>query len=274
MVGDSQMKSVRVSDVERALGGRLQCGSLQPSGRRTNQRRPPAGRPNRAYNSCPNWPGALYKESNFWDVVPKLLSTSTFTNLVLLSPTSDLTNLLTIPEGSHEALAEQSATNMFYTMVKAIKTNPSLEKVLIFEMFPRADSSHLSALAQTYNNMLRELVATSPLIQAKRITVVGHPSLAPSLTTNSGHRQQAMFGLPGSKGTDGIHYRGAEGSKYLTNSIVEGIKSAGASTAPGAAQPAGWSTQPRRGAAIIPATIPATPASQATTNNRFTVLNC
>ena len=117
-------------------------------------------------------------------------------------------------------------------------------------------------------------MATSPLIQAQRITVVGHPSLAPSLTTNSGHRQQAMFGLPGSKGTDGIHYRGAEGSKYLTNSIVEGIKKAAASTAPGTSQPTGWSTQSRRGAATIPATSPATPATQVTTGNRFTVLNC
>ena len=159
------MKSVRTSDVERALGGRLQCGSLQPSvSRASGQRRPPAGRPNRAYNSCPNWPGAFYSESNFCDVVPKLLSTDTFTNLVLLAPTSDITNLPgEVRESSHQALAEQSALNMYHTAVKALKTNPTLKKVVMFEMPPRNDSNHLSNLAKSYNAALRGLVATSPL---------------------------------------------------------------------------------------------------------------
>ena len=112
-------------------------------------------------------------------------------------------------------------------------------------------------------------MASSPFTHAQKITVVGHPSLAPSLTSNSSHRQQAMFGRPGSKGTDGIHYRGAEGSKYLTNSIVEGIKS----TAPSAPLPTGWRTQLRRGAASIPSTA-SSATSQVSTNNRFMVLNC
>ena len=264
------MKSVRAAEVEHALGGRLQCGSLQPSGRPAARSRQ-AGHPARAYNSCPNWPGAKYSESNFWDVVPRLLATNTYTNLVLLSPTSDLTNLKDVQEGSHVALAQQSARNMFHTMIKALKTNPTLQKVVIFEMFPRTDSPHLSTLASTYNATLRWLVATSFFSQAKRIVVVGHPSLA--ITSTS--KEQAMFGSPSGRGADGkrvdgIHFRGAEGSSFVTKSIVEGLKAA-ASSCPDDAQPAGWSTQSRRGAASTPA-LPTSPPVP--TANRFLVLNC
>ena len=99
--------------------------------------------------------------------------------------------------------------------------------------------------------------------------MVGHPSLA----TTSDSQRQALFGLPASRGTDGIHFRGTEGSNLFTHSIVEGLKAASAEAA---GLPTGWITQGRRGAATIPST--ATPASstsnQIPTYNRFTVLNC
>ena len=261
------MKAIKASEVERALGGHLQSGSLQFTGASASQRRPLAGHPARAYNSASNWPGARFPESNFWDVVPKLLSTRAYTNLVLLSPTSDLTNLIGKEhESSHEAWAKQSAMNMFHTMQKALRSNPSLKKVCIFEMLPRMDGQHLSSLASIYNTRLRELVATAPF-DTQRIVVLGHPSLA--ITSQA--KREAMFGLPSNPRSDGIHLRGVEGSQCLTHSIVEGLKSA-VSLVPGTVLPWEWKTQGRRGAASNPA--PAPTYSQVATGNRYSVLNC
>ena len=88
-----------------------------------------------------------------------------------------------------------------------------------------------------------------------------------SLATTTDSQKEAMFGLPTVRGTDGIHYRGAVGSSLLTNSIVEGLTAASST----AAQPTGWSTQSRRGAASTPALSTST---QVPTANRFLVLNC
>ena len=154
---------------------------------------PPGWKAKPGLQLLPNWPGAaLYPQSNFYDIVPKLLSTDTFTNLVLLPPTSDLTNLPgEVREDSHQALAEQSALNLYHTAVKALKKNQTLKKVVMFEMPPRDDSSHLSNLAKSYNSALRGLVTTSPVASslAQRITVVGHPSL----TTTTDSQRQALF---------------------------------------------------------------------------------
>ena len=256
------MKAIKAREVERALGGHLQCGSPQFTGPSASRRRPMAGQSGRAYNSASNWPGAWYRESNFRDVVPKLLSAKAFTYLVLLSPTSDLTNLKEVEEQHHEGLAQQSALNMFQTTLKALESSPSLRKVVIFEMFPRCDSPHLSSLAITYNIALKELVAASPHTQ--QITVVGHPSL----TVRAQAKGEAMFGLPSYPSTDGIHYRGAEGRQGLTFSIIEGLKAAVVTSS---AQPEGWMVQGRQGAATSPA--PAATYSQVTTGNRFAVLN-
>ena len=238
------------------------CGAATCS---TPAPRPPGAAPwlaSQAYNSAPNWPGSKFPKSNFWEVVPKLLSTRAFTHLVLLSPTSDLTNLTRVEEQHHEGMAQQSALNMFHTMVKALATTPSLKKITMFKMPPRTDSTHLSSLATTYNLTLQELVAASPY--GERITVVGHPVL----TTST--RREAMFGLASNPRTDGIHFRGKEGSLYLTHSIVEGLKTAGVAMS-GADQPEGWRTQHRRGAASTAATTTTTHVS---TSNQFAVLNC
>ena len=79
-----------------------------------------------------------------------------------------------------------------------------------------------------------------------------------------------MFGHAANPRTDGIHFRGEEGSLYLTHSIVEGLKTAGVAMS-GADQPEGWRTQHRRGAASTPAT---TTSTQVSTSNQFAVLNC
>ena len=90
IIGDSTMTTVNGRIVEAALGGGLLTGkSVTNSGPRS----PLAGHPGRAYNSVSSYPGCKYPESSFERVVPRLLSSRTITNLVLQSPTSDLTNL-------------------------------------------------------------------------------------------------------------------------------------------------------------------------------------
>ena len=104
------------------------------------------------------------------------------------------------------------------------------------EQLPRQDSAHLSNLSQLYNTTLHQLVAASHLNQ--RLVVVGHPSLS----TTSEAETLAMFGSRSSPRSDGIHFRGSEGARWHTDSVIAALKSAGL---------AEWRSQGRRGAASL-----------------------
>ena len=95
LVGDSHMKTINCRAVEAGLGGaKFVCGE-HIAAPLTGRRSPRAGKPGRAYNSVGSWPNAKYPESSLDKVVPKLLAQtkSPITNLVVQSPTLDLTNL-------------------------------------------------------------------------------------------------------------------------------------------------------------------------------------
>ena len=104
---------------------------------------------------------------------------------------------------------------------------------------PRKDSIHLFSLTHVYNATMQQLAAASH--HNSRLVVVGHPSLFP--TTEA--KTTAMFGLPSSHHSDGIHFRGSEGRRLHTDSVLTALKSAGL------AQEAGWQTQGRRGGATV-----------------------
>ena len=255
------MKTVNCRKAEAALGGgKLVCGehiALQPPGRRS----PRAGKPGRAYNSVGSWPNSKYTESSLEKVVPQLLAQaqSPITNLVVQSPTSDITNLQSLDESTHRNLIYQSVRNVVQTMEKALYEHPALRKGVILEQLPRNDSFHLSNLTQFYNTTLQQLVAQSSYGQ--RLVVIGHPALA--LTTAA--KTVALFGPPSAPRSDGIHFRGSEGARRHTDSVCTALKSAGL------AQETGWSTQGRRGAARLQ---PSGSYSQALrTNNMFESLN-
>ena len=257
MIGDSTMKTVDGAQVRKALGGgRLITGaSAGTAGRRS----PRAGHPGRAYNSVPGYPGGLYPDSSFQEVVPRLLNQrgvqGTITNLVLQSPTSDITNLrASVPEAQHRGYVEQSARDMVSIMERALTHYPALRQVIILEQLPRLDSPHLSSLGEHYNSILRTLVTSSP--HAQHIRVVGHPTLSPTYVG----RRNGLFGPPHPR-NDGIHFRGKEGVRRHTDSVVSALRVAGI---------ASWSVQSRRGAAR-----PSSPSySQVVqTSNRFSVLN-
>ena len=279
MIGDSTMNTVNARVVEGALGG----GGLV-TGRSVeapSRRDPKSGHPGRAYNSAPDVPGALFPRSTFQEVVPRLLARGTYRNLVLQSPTSDITNLWGVPqEHLHQGLVLQSARNMVLTMERAIAHTPSLRKVLILDMLPREDHLLLASHAAFYNSTLRELVAASPL--QSQIHVASHSTLTP----NTEAKKVAIFG-PTSR-SDGIHLKGAEGVRRHTSSVVAALQACGlappasrraaSSSTPNpnqqaaTIQPSGWTTQGSRGAAR--AQQPASYSQALQTSNQWQVLNC
>ena len=233
MVGDSTMSTVNGRLVEAALGGSLLTGR---SATKSGPWSALAGHPGRAYNSVSNFPGCKFPESSFERVVPRLLSTRTVTNLVLQSPTSDITNLLHTSEPQQKDMAIKSAQNMFSIMERARADHPSIRKIVALEQLPRADNAQLSTLASLYNATLRNLAAAAPLNSQCVIVVASHTSLLPA--TQDQAIRAATFGSPSARSSDGIHFRGKEGGKRHTSSIISALKSAGLG---------GWSSQgPRR----------------------------
>ena len=253
------MKTVSGRLVEAALGGGLLTGK---SATRPGPWSPLAGHPGKAYNSVSSFPGCKYPESSFERVVPRLLSGRTVTNLVLQSPTSDLTNLREAPQLQHSELVTQSARNMMTIMERARVAHPSLRKIVVLEHLPRTDYDHFSTLSSLYSTTLRNLVAAAPANSQCEIVVAGHPSLLPA--TQDPAILAAVFGKPSARGMDGIHFRGKEGRKRHTSSVIAALRSAGLG---------GWSSQgPRRRAGRQEAGR--SYSQVASTSNQFAVLNC
>jgi hypothetical protein len=178
-------------------------------------------------------------------VVPRLLSSRTITNLVLQSPTSDITNLKHVPESQHKEIVTQSASNLFTIMERARADHPALRKIVMLDQLPRADNENFSRLSSLYNSTLRKLVAAAPLINGCEIVMAGHSSLLPA--TQDSNYSSALFGSPSARGSDGIHFRGNTGKKRHTSSVIAALKAAGlgGSSSQGAAgpQPAGTYSQ-------------------------------
>ena len=102
LVGDSHLNSLNLRQVEEVLGRRARLiapGAVRP-------------REDRAYCSSPDWPGARYPQNSLQQMVPEQLGERVYTNLILLAPTNDISNLRDI-EGKRERerLAVQSAKN-------------------------------------------------------------------------------------------------------------------------------------------------------------------
>ena len=75
--------------------------------------------------------------------------------------------------------------------------------------------------------------------------------------------REALFGSPSDRGSDGIHFRGKEGRKRHTSSVIAALKSAGLG---------GWSSQGPRRAGRQEAGRSYSQAVR--TSNQFDVLNC
>ena len=113
---------------------------------------------------------------------------------------------------------------------------------MILEQLPRNDFSHLSNLSKLYNITLQQLVAQSPY--HRQLVVVGHLALTLTAAANT----EAMFGQRSSRRSDGVHFRGPEGARQHTDSVLSALKVAGLDVP---VVPSGLSTQGRQGAARL-----------------------
>ena len=116
---------------------------------------------------------AKFPQSNFKDVVPAELQKGTFQSLDLQAPSVDITNLKThCNPAKYIKYFEQNtilaAKNFFSVVENALKTKPTLNKVVILKLNPRYDPPSVdplglkSDLSKKFNAKLEELCMQSP----------------------------------------------------------------------------------------------------------------
>ena len=149
--------------------------------------------------------------------MPEQLGERKYSNLILLAPTNDISNLKEIKSKTErERLAVQSAKNTIQVAEEALK---SVEEVLIMEQPIRVDD--MAELSELSKRKLREFAKTCPL--AGRIKV---GSSRPDIIC-SDEKKKEVFGNPTDRGADGIHMRGVKGKKFLSETVIEAIKFTG-----------------------------------------------
>ena len=207
LIGDSHINSIKLGIVEKSTKGKLFCkGFAHP-------------KEGRAYCSTKDWPNARYPSNNHREMIPKLMKERSYKGGVILCPGNDISNLTTLDKAKQFDLAERSALNMLKVAERALEENSTLEKLVLMEYPPRADSEHLAKLSRHSNKVLRELVDRS---RCRAQIVVG--SMA-----NLGYSNRAemvdRFGPTNSHSRyDGVHLRGTMGSQLYTDSLVNAVR--------------------------------------------------
>ena len=107
--------------------------------------------------------GGKIPTKNFTDILPKVLSVDKFDYLVVQASSTDLTNLLELPEATVDEYFRQQASLSSYQMVAsldaAFASHPYLKGAILMERTPRYDSIH--ELNRYANGILYEAVAKS-----------------------------------------------------------------------------------------------------------------
>ena len=173
---------------------------------------------------------AKFPESNFTSVIPEMLKSDKFDNLIVQAGSVDITNLKTKvqPTKHFEYFRQEtviSAKNLFSACENALKRNPNLKKVVIMKQTPRYDtteadpSSIKPVLSQLFNNSVTELWMTS---QLKDKIFVGNHTI-----DCTGSIREARYRNTKTGRYDGIHLFGSSGKKAYTNSVMNILKQAG-----------------------------------------------
>jgi hypothetical protein len=118
-------------------------------------------------------------------------------------------------------MAEKSAVNMLKVAERALEENPPLEKLVLMEYPPRADSEHLAKLSGYSNQVLRQLVDRS---RWRAQIVVG--SMANLNYTNKDEMVDRFGPTNSHPRYDGVHLRGSKGTQLYTDSIIAGVRAA------------------------------------------------
>ena len=175
---------------------------------------------------CSKFDGKI-PTKNFTDVVPKVMGSDKFEYLVVQASSTDLTNLLNLPEGTVDEYYRQQASLSSYQMVasidSALTSHPSLKGAVLMERAPRYDDLH--DLNHYANGLLHEAVARSRNIN--KIFIGQH-----TLECDGGMRA-SRFGTPSSHHNyDGIHMRGTSGKMAYTRSVANIFQHAGILSSP------------------------------------------
>ena len=136
----------------------------------------------------------------------------------MLTPSNNIKNIENLEAEEQKKLAFKTAADTVTIVEKAIANSESLEKAVIVELPPRADSKILQELTEFTNFTLRSLVENSKL--NKQINIA-------SLDPLYAHSEYDIFGSPSARQSDGIHMRGKFGKKVYTESILTALMSAG-----------------------------------------------
>ena len=195
--------------VEKSTKGKLFCkGYVHP-------------KEGRAYCSSKDWPNARYPSNNHSEMTPKLTKERSYTGGVILSPSNDISNLAKLDKAKQYSMAEKSAVNMLKVAERALEENPPLEKLVLMEYPPRADSEHLAKLSGYSNQVLRQLVDRS---RWRAQIVVG--SMANLNYTNKDEMVDRFGPTNSHPRYDGVHLRGSKGAQLYTDSIIAGVRAA------------------------------------------------
>ena len=138
-----------------------------------------------------------------------------------MTPSNNIKNLENYDRPRQSELAVKTALDTVSIVQKALVQSSSLEKAVLVELPPRADSRRLSELTEHSNSALREAVSQSAC--RRKITVA-------SLDMLYQHSNLDVFGSLSSPRYDGIHLRGKLGAKVFTDCLLEAVTSAGITT--------------------------------------------
>ena len=248
-VGDSHLKNINHRRVEMATKGQLFVPGY------TNRKKGEAG--SRTYCSTADWPNARYPEQNLTDTLPQLLSARQYTNLIVLAPCNDITNLRTMSQSESLTMAVKSSHNTIAAVEKALTENTNLKDVTIIERFPRVDE--LSEVSEFSNFVLRVLAEKSPF--RNKIYVGNHSHIF----NNIPEKEEKMFGPYSSRYSDGIHYMGNLGNEVISDSIRKIIRTSKQFNASDSWKVARGGRPSDR--------MEAQPTDAITSDNRFSLLN-
>ena len=209
LLGDSNSKFQNQRLIEKALGG---IGLFTPG-----VTHPRTGR---AYCSTRDWPNARYPENNIMDKAVEQLSLREHSFLIFGAPLNDISNIGEIQSTEEQyKQAIKSSENCIRVAERALKEFPMLEKVVITECLPRADT--LSDLSEFSNFALRSLAEKSKI--KSRIVVVPMDCLQ---YTNDDEMED-IFGSSSSPGFDGVHLKGRLGGQLYNDCLIAAVRTAG-----------------------------------------------
>ena len=211
LVGDSHVKTIQFKRIEKALKGE-------------RLRNPAFNKPKEgsAFTTSRSWPGAHFPDSNLAERVPALLAERPYGSMIVLTPSNNIKNVEKLDKKRQSQLAVQTALDTVTIVEKALAGSSSLEKAVIVELPPRADSWRLSELTDFSNFALRGAVDKS--VFRSRITIA-------SLDSLNKHNERDIFGSQNYHKYDGVHMRGKQGARLYTDCILTAVSSAGLTSA-------------------------------------------